>query len=336
MEKILVTGCAGFIGFHLTRRLTEQNVRIVGIDNLNAYYDVSLKEVRLAQIRDRPNFRFLQIDLADNRELAQLFGSERFDLAINLAAQAGVRYSLNNPRAYVESNLAGFSNILEGCRGTGVGHLVFASSSSVYGANIRLPSSVHDEVDHPISFYAATKRANELMAHAYSHLYRLPCTGIRFFTAYGPWGRPDMALFLFTEAILQGKPINLFNQGKMRRDFTYIDDVVEAVMRLVKKIPEPSRDWNSRHPDPGRSSAPYRIYNVGNNKPVDLMTLIQILETKLGKKANINFLPLQPGDVMDTCANIDDLVRETGFRPQVSIEEGVGRFVDWYKEYRGI
>ncbi len=336
MRRVLITGCAGFIGFHLARRLIEENAQVVGIDNLNAYYDVSLKKARLAQIRNRRNFRFLKMDLADGPRLARLFRSEHFDSAVNLAAQAGVRYSLTNPHAYVESNLAGFTNVLEGCRYNEVRHLAFASSSSVYGANTQLPFSVHDGADHPVSLYAATKRANELMAHAYSYLYRLPCTGLRIFTAYGPWGRPDMALFVFTKAILEGKPISLFNQGKMRRDFTYIDDVIEAVIRLMNKIPQPSPEWNKGRPDPSTSSAPYRIYNVGNNNPVELVTLIRILEAKLGKKAKINFLPLQPGDVPDTWADIEDLVHDTGCRPQTSIEEGVGRFVEWYKQYRAM
>lgn len=333
MAKILITGCAGFIGFHLARRLLEKQAEVVGIDNLNAYYDVSLKQARLAQLTDRPNFRFMRMDLAELGGMAQVFRSEGFEVVVNLAAQAGVRYSLSNPHAYIQANLVGFTSVLEGCRNTGVGHLVFASSSSVYGANTRLPFSVRDHVDHPVSLYAATKRANELMAHAYAHLYRLPCTGLRFFTVYGPWGRPDMALFLFTRAILNGEPIDVFHDGKMRRDLTYIDDVIEAVVRLMDKIPEPSPEWNSNDPDPSRSSAPYRIYNIGNNNPVELMSLIAVLEGKLGREAKINFLPLQAGDVPATCADVDDLFQEVGFRPQTSLEEGVGRFVDWYREY---
>jgi len=334
MDKVLVTGSAGFIGFHLARRLAEQGAEVVGIDNLNPYYDVRLKEARLQQLRERPNFRFAKLDLADGEGIAQFFRSERFDVVVNLAAQAGVRYSLSNPHAYVEANLVGFLNVLEGCRNTTVRHLVFASSSSVYGANTHMPFSERDRTDHPVSLYGATKRANELMAHAYAHLYRLPSTGLRFFTVYGPWGRPDMALFLFTEAILKGEPISVFHQGKMQRDFTYIDDVVESVVRVMSRIPVPDSTWNSDQPDPSRSSAPYRIYNVGNHRPVELMALIRVLEAKLGVKAKLNLLPLQPGDVPATYADVDDLARETGFRPATSIEEGVGRFVDWYREYQ--
>jgi len=333
MAKVLVTGCAGFIGFHVARRLAERHSDVLGLDNLNPYYDVSLKQARLAQLSGHPNFRFARLDLADREGMADLFRKEKFEVVVHLAAQAGVRYSLTNPHSYVEANLLGFTNILEGCRHHGVRHLVFASSSSVYGANTRLPYSVRDPVDHPVSIYAATKRANELMAYAYAHLYQLPCTGLRFFTVYGPWGRPDMALFLFTKAMLEGKPIDVFNQGKMRRDFTYVEDVVEGIVRLMEKIPQPSSQGNGERSDPSRGPAPYRIYNIGNNSPVELLTLIKVLEAKLGKKASMNLLPLQPGDVVATYADIDDLVRDVGFKPETSIEEGVGRFVDWYREY---
>ncbi len=333
MSKTLVTGCAGFIGFHLAKRLIEQADHVVGVDDLNAYYDVNLKKGRLSRLEGQPNFRFVKLDLADREGVAQLFQGEHFDKVVNLAAQAGVRYSLTNPHAYVEANLVGFANILEGCRRSGVGHLVFASSSSVYGANTRLPFSVRDHVDHPVSLYGATKRANELMAHAYAHLYGLPCTGLRFFTVYGPWGRPDMALFLFTQAILEDKPIDVYNHGRMRRDFTYVDDVVEGVVRVIEKIPQPNLAGRGDHPNCGASSAPYRIYNIGNNRPVELMAFIKTLEKKLGKKAKLNLLPLQPGDVPSTHADVDDLVRDVGFKPQTSLEEGIGRFVDWYREY---
>ena len=333
MARILVTGCAGFIGFHLARRLIEQNEQVVGIDNLSPYYDVRLKRARLKQLQHRSAFRFVKLDLADRNKMSKLFAAEKFQVVVHLAAQAGVRYSLTNPHAYVDSNLVGFANVLEGCRHSHARHLLFASSSSVYGANTHLPFSTRDHADHPVSFYGATKRANELMAHAYSHLYGLPCTGLRFFTVYGPWGRPDMALFLFTRAILKGERIDVFSGGKMRRDFTYIDDVVEAVVLLMKSVPRPDPDWNSEHPDPSRSSAPYRIYNIGNNRPVELMTLIAVLEAKLGKKARINFLPAQAGDVPATYADVDDLVQETGFRPRTSIEKGVGHFVDWYRDH---
>jgi UDP-glucuronate 4-epimerase len=333
VARILITGCAGFIGFHLARRLAERGDDVVGLDTLNEYYDVNLKKARLSQLTAQPNFRFVQTDLADRSAIADLFREKTFDKVVNLAAQAGVRYSLTNPHAYATANLVGFVNILEGCRNGGILHLVFASSSSVYGANTRLPFSTHDNVDHPVSLYAATKKANELMAHVYSHLYGLPCTGLRFFTVYGPWGRPDMALFLFTKAILEDKPIDVFNHGKMRRDFTYIDDVIEGVVRVMEKIPQANPDWNAEHPDCSTSSAPYRIYNIGNNSPVDLLAFIGILEDKLGKKARVNFLPLQPGDVPATFADVDDLVRDVGFKPQTSIEDGIGLFVNWYREY---
>ena len=335
MRKILVTGSAGFIGFYVAKRLLEKGDRVVGLDNLNNYYDVNLKRARLAQLTAVPAFGFVKMDLADREGVRQLFQAENFDLVVHLAAQAGVRYSLTNPQAYVDANLVGFANVLEGCRSSKVRHLVFASSSSVYGANTRMPFSVHDNVDHPVSLYAATKKANELMAHVYAHLYGLPCTGLRFFTVYGPWGRPDMALFLFTRAILEGRPIQVYNHGKMRRDFTYIDDVVEGVIRVAERIPEPNPEWCSDRPDPGTSSAPYRIYNIGNHDPVELIKFIEILENKIGRKAQLELLPIQPGDVPATYADVDDLTRDTGFQPQTLIEEGIGRFVDWYREYYG-
>jgi len=333
MRKILVTGCAGFIGFHLARRLVEQGEEVVGLDNLNEYYDPNLKRARLSQLTGRQGFRFVKMDLCDREAIAKLFREESFERVLHLAAQAGVRYSLTHPHAYVDANLVGFVNILEGCRHGGVKHLVFASSSSVYGANTKMPFSVHDSVDHPVSLYAATKKANELVAHVYAHLYGLPCTGLRFFTVYGPWGRPDMALFLFTRAILEDKPIDVFNYGKMRRDFTYIDDVVEGVARVLDKIPGPNPEWSGDHPDCATSSAPYRIYNIGSHNPVELTAFIEVLETKLGKKAKINLLPLQPGDVPATYADIDSLARDVGFKPHTSIEEGVRLFVEWYLEY---
>jgi len=335
VRKILVSGSAGFIGFYVAKRLLEKGDRVVGLDNLNNYYDVNLKRARLAQLTAVPAFGFVKMDLADREGVRQLFQAENFDLVVHLAAQAGVRYSLTNPQAYVDANLVGFANVLEGCRSSKVRHLVFASSSSVYGANTRMPFSVHDNVDHPVSLYAATKKANELMAHVYAHLYGLPCTGLRFFTVYGPWGRPDMALFLFTRAILEGRPIPVYNHGKMRRDFTYIDDVVEGVIRVAERIPEPNPEWCSDRPDPGTSSAPYRIYNIGNHDPVELIKFIEILENKIGRKAQLELLPIQPGDVPATYADVDDLTRDTGFQPQTLIEEGIGRFVDWYREYYG-
>jgi UDP-glucuronate 4-epimerase len=333
MKKVLVTGAAGFIGFHLSRRLLARGDQVVGIDNLNPYYDVQLKQDRLDQLRATPGFAFHELDIADAEPLGQLFQDERFDAVVNLAAQAGVRYSLTNPRAYVDSNLVGFANVLEGCRQTGVGHLVFASSSSVYGANTAMPFSVHQNVDHPLSLYAASKKAGELMAHAYSHLYRLPVTGLRFFTVYGPWGRPDMALFLFTEAILSGRPIDVFNCGQMRRDFTYIDDIVEGVVRVLDRVARGDPGWSGQSPDPGGSSAPYKLYNIGNNQPVELLRLIAVLEQCLGKTAAKNMLPMQPGDVPATYADVDDLVRDVGFHPGTPIEDGVARFVEWYRWY---
>jgi UDP-glucuronate 4-epimerase len=333
MSKVLVTGCAGFIGFHVAQRLLERGDQVVGLDNLNDYYDVSLKEARLAQLTGRAGFSFSKLDLKSREGMEETFKTNSFDKVIHLAAQAGVRYSLKNPHAYVESNLVGFLNVLEGCRHTRVEHLVFASSSSVYGMNTRMPFSVHQKVDHPVSLYAATKKANELMAHAYAHLYRLPCTGLRFFTVYGPWGRPDMAFFIFSKSILAGKPIDVFNYGRMRRDFTYIDDIVEGVVRVMEKIPRPDPAWRGGDPGGGRSSAPYRLYNIGNNNPVELMEMVRLLETKLGKKAKMNLLPLQPGDIPATYADIEDLALDVGFKPKTTIEEGISRFVDWYRKY---
>jgi UDP-glucuronate 4-epimerase len=336
MSKYLVTGCAGFIGYHLAKRLLDGGRELVGLDNLNEYYDPNLKRARLAQLESHPTFRFVKMDLADREGVAQLFQTEKFEVVLHMAAQAGVRYSLTNPFAYIDANLVGLTTVLEGCRHAHVRHLVFASSSSVYGANTKMPFSVHDNVDHPVSLYAATKKANELMAHAYAHLYGLPCTGLRFFTVYGPWGRPDMALFLFAERILRDEPIDVYNYGRMRRDFTYIDDVIEAVVRVMDRIPGPASDWTGDRPDPGTSSAPYRIYNVGNSQPVELMRLVEVLEACLGKKAKINLLPIQPGDVPATFADADDLARDVGFQPQTPIEEGVKRFVQWYREYYSV
>jgi UDP-glucuronate 4-epimerase len=333
MRQILVTGCAGFIGFHLARRLLQEGSRVVGVDNLSDYYDVGLKLARLEQLQGHSEFRFLKLDLADRAGVADLFRKHRFDRVVNLAAQAGVRYSLENPDSYVDANLVGFANILEGCRHQKVEHLVYASSSSVYGANTRQPFSVHAIADHPVSLYGATKRANELMAHTYAHLFALPCTGLRFFTVYGPWGRPDMAPFLFTKAILEERPINVFNQGAMSRDFTYVDDVIETLQRVIEKIPQPDPDWSGANPDPSTSKASYRIYNLGNSRPVELMAFIRILESVLGKKARMNLLPLQPGDVPGTYADIEDLAHDIGFRPDTPIEVGVRKFVEWYREY---
>ena len=333
MNRVLVTGAAGFIGFYISKRLMERGDEVVGLDNLNDYYDVGLKKARLAQLEGRRGFRFVQTALEDRSGISALFREGRFDRVINLAAQAGVRYSIVNPYAYVDSNLVGFINILEGCRHHHVKHLVFASSSSVYGANTKMPFSIHHNVDHPVSLYAATKKANELMAHTYSHLYKLPCTGLRFFTVYGPWGRPDMALFLFTKAILEDRPIDVYNYGKMQRDFTYIDDIVEGVIRVADKVAEADPGWSGDLPDPGTSPAPYRIYNIGNNNPVELMRFIEVLEEALGKKAKKNLLPIQPGDVPATYADVDDLMRDVGFKPSIPIEEGVRRFVEWYKGY---
>ena len=335
MTKILVTGAAGFIGFHLSKRLLGKGVQVVGLDNLNDYYDVNLKYDRLKQLVETPGFRFVKMDLADREGLAALFLEEGFDSVVNLAAQAGVRYSLENPYAYIDSNVSGFINILEGCRHNKIKHLVYASSSSVYGANTSMPFSVHDNVDHPVSLYAATKKANELMAHTYSSLYRLPTTGLRFFTVYGPWGRPDMALFLFTKAILEGRTIDVFNYGKMQRDFTFVDDIVEGVVRVLERVPEGDPAWSGGSPDPGSSYAPYKIYNIGNNNPVELLRFIEVLEKALGLQAKKNLLPLQLGDVPATYADVDDLMRDVGFRPETSIEEGIAKFVKWYRAYYG-
>lgn len=333
MAKILVTGAAGFIGFHLTQRLLERGDEVVGLDNLNDYYDVTLKKARLEQLEAKPNFSFHRLDLADREGMARLFAQSSFDKVVHLAAQAGVRYSLKNPHAYVDSNLVGFVNILEGCRHTNIQHLVFASSSSVYGANTKIPFSVHDNVDHPVSLYAASKKANELIAHTYSHLYSLPTSGLRFFTVYGPWGRPDMALFIFTKAILAGQPIDVFNYGKMKRDFTYIDDIVEGVIRVVDRVAEPNPNWSGKAPDPATSYAPYKVFNIGNNQPVELMQFIETLENCLGIKAKKNLLPIQPGDVLATYADVDALVQEVGFQPNTSLEVGIERFVNWYRSY---
>ncbi|MBA4032732.1 MAG: capsular biosynthesis protein CpsI [Planctomyces sp.] len=334
--KFLVTGAAGFIGYHTTKKLIARGDTVVGLDNLNDYYQVSLKHDRLAQLQALPDFEFEQVELADRAAMKALFAKHRFDIVIHLAAQAGVRYSLTNPQAYIDSNLVGFCEILEGCRHNGVKHLAYASSSSVYGGNTKMPFSIHDNVDHPVSLYAATKKANELMAHTYSHLYRLPTTGLRFFTVYGPWGRPDMAMWIFTKAILEGKPIDVFNEGKMRRDFTFIDDIVEGVVRVADNIPVPNTQWKSDTPDPATSNAPYRVYNIGNNRPEDLLEMIGILETCLGKKAEKRLLPMQPGDVPATYADVDDLVKDVGFKPATPLATGIQKFVDWYRDYHAL
>ena len=333
MKKILITGAAGFIGNELAIKLVEQGNQVVGIDNLNDYYEVSLKKSRLARLKDMPDFQFIELDIADREGIAGVFQQHRFDVVVNLAAQAGVRYSLENPNAYIDANLVGFANILEGCRHSKVKHLLFASSSSVYGANTKLPFSEQDNVDHPVSLYAATKKASELMAHSYAHLYGLPCTGLRFFTVYGPWGRPDMAYFSFTNKILAGEPIPVFNNGKMKRDFTYIDDIVEGVIRVMDAIPKGNADWDGNHPNPATSYAPYRIFNIGNNQVENLMRFIKVLETCLGKEAIIDMLPMQNGDVTATYADTTALEQTTGFKPHTSIEEGLQRFVGWYREY---
>ena len=334
--KVLVTGAAGFIGSTTARRLLARGDEVVGLDNLNDYYDVNLKKARLAILQKEPNFRFEFLDLANREGMEKLFAGSRFDRVVHLAAQAGVRYSIQNPHAYVDSNVVGTLNVLEGCRHNAVQHLVYASTSSVYGANTNMPFSVHQNVDHPLSLYAATKKANELMAHTYASLYRLPVTGLRFFTVYGPWGRPDMALFLFTKSILEGKPIDVFNYGKHRRDFTYVDDIVGGVVAALDHIATPNPDWNSDSPDPATSPAPYRLYNIGNAQPVDLMHYIAVLEERLGRKAEMNLLPLQAGDVPDTWADVEDLARDVGYRPATPVETGVARFVDWYLDYHQI
>ncbi|WP_295400979.1 NAD-dependent epimerase [uncultured Thiocystis sp.] len=331
--KVLVTGSAGFIGSALSLRLLERGDEVIGIDNRNDYYDVGLKEARLARTLNYAGYRDLRADIEDGERLSEIFASFRPERVVNLAAQAGVRYSIDNPMAYVRTNLVGFANILEACRHHGVEHLVYASSSSVYGANTAMPFSVHHNVDHPLSLYAASKKANELMAHTYSHLYRIPTTGLRFFTVYGPWGRPDMALFKFTRAILAGEPIQVFNYGKHRRDFTFIDDIVEGVIRVLDRVPAGNPDWSGAEPDAASSQAPYRLYNIGNNQPVELMEYIGCLEACLGKKAEMEMLPLQPGDVPDTFADVSDLVRDTGYMPSTPVAEGVARFVEWYRGF---
>lgn len=331
--KILVTGAAGFIGFHLTINLLKRGHEVTGFDNLNDYYDVQLKKDRLQILENHQSFNFVKGDLADRKAVEKLFAANSFQRVVNLAAQAGVRYSLENPHAYIDANIVGFMNILEACRHNKVEHLVYASSSSVYGSNTQMPFSIHQNVDHPVSLYAASKKANELMAHTYAHLYNLPVTGLRFFTVYGPWGRPDMALFLFTRAILEDKPIKVFNQGKMSRDFTYVDDIVEGVVRVMDRIPESDPDWTGENPDPSSSRAPYRVYNIGNNSPVELLRFIEIIEEKTGKKAKKEMLPMQPGDVPATWADVEDLMRDTGFSPSTPLEKGVEKFVSWFREY---
>jgi UDP-glucuronate 4-epimerase len=335
-KVILVTGAAGFIGFHLSQKLCSQGYNVVGLDNLNEYYDVQLKRSRLEVLSKNPNFTFSQTNLTDLTGINALFDKHDFQYVVNLAAQAGVRYSLTHPHAYLESNLHGFLNILEACRHHKTEHLIYASSSSVYGANKKMPFSVHNNVDHPLSLYAASKKSNELMAHTYSSLYNLPTTGLRFFTVYGPYGRPDMALFVFTKGIIEGKPIDVYNHGKMKRDFTYIDDIVESISRLVPKIAQPNKNWNGMTPDPATSFAPYRIFNIGNNQPVELMRYIEVIEERLGRKAIKNLLPIQDGDVPETYADIEDLMREVDFKPSTSIEMGIGNFIDWYVDYYNI
>ncbi len=331
--KYLVTGAAGFIGYHVAKRLLNADHEVTGLDCMSDYYDVQLKADRLKTLEGRPGFRFLKVSLEDRQAMEQVFQQGWYDRVIHLAAQAGVRYSLENPHAYIDSNLVGFLHVLEGCRNAEVPHLVYASSSSVYGANTRMPFSVHHNVDHPVSLYAATKKANELMAHTYSHLYQLPTTGLRFFTVYGPWGRPDMALFIFTKAILEGKPIDVYNYGKMRRDFTYIDDIVEGVIRVADTVPRPNKAWSGDAPDPATSAAPYKIYNIGNNNPIELLSMIEALENALGKKAERRLQPIQPGDVPATYADVDDLIKDVGFKPSTPIETGIAKFVEWYRSY---
>jgi len=332
---VLVTGAAGFIGYHLSKRLLDNGCHVAGLDNLNPYYDVQLKRDRLERLNSYKNFSFYKMDLADKEALEKIFESTQFEVVVNLAAQAGVRYSIENPNAYVGANIVGFVNLLECCRHNHIQHFVFASSSSVYGANTKMPFSIHHNVDHPVSLYAATKKANELMAHTYSHLFSLACTGLRFFTVYGPWGRPDMALFLFTKAILEEKAIKVFNHGNMQRDFTYIDDIIEGVVRVMGRLPEPNPTWNGDNPDPGTSYTSYKIYNIGNNNPVELMEFIAAIEKALGRQAKKEFLDLQPGDVIATYADIDDLIEDVGFKPRTSIDTGIKRFVAWFKEYYG-
>jgi UDP-glucuronate 4-epimerase len=333
MKKVLVTGTAGFIGSHLSKRLLQEGFRVIGIDNINDYYDVNLKFSRLERLLSQDNFNFEKVSLENKEEIESIFTKYNPEIVVNLAAQAGVRYSLENPHAYIDANIVGFMNILEGCRHFNVEHLIYASSSSVYGANTSLPFSVHDNVDHPMSLYAATKKANELMAHTYSQLFGIPTTGLRFFTVYGPWGRPDMALFLFTKAIINGEPIKIFNNGQMMRDFTYVDDIVESIYRLTLKKTEPNPDWNGKNPDPGTSYAPYKVYNIGNNNPVNLMEFIKAIEEKLGIEAKKEYLPLQAGDVPRTYADVEDLYRDIDFRPKTSIENGISNFIEWYLDY---
>lgn len=332
-ERILVTGAAGFIGFHVAKRLLAAGQPVVGLDIVNDYYDPTLKEARLAVLRQYPGFRFVKLDLADRTGMAELFAKEKFTHVVHLAAQAGVRYSLSNPHAYVDSNLHGFTNILEGCRHNDCRHLIYASSSSVYGANTKLPFSTSDSVDHPISMYAATKKANELMAHTYAHLFKLPSTGLRFFTVYGPWGRPDMAMWLFAKAILADEPIRIFNNGQMRRDFTFVDDIVEAIIRLIPKPPQGNPDWSGDQPDPATSYAPWRVFNIGNSSPVELMHVVNLIEKAMGKDAIKQYLPLQAGDVPATYADVRDLAAEVDFQPRTSIEDGIARFIAWYRDY---
>ncbi len=332
-SPILVTGAAGFIGFHVAMRLLDRGDHVIGLDNINDYYDVRLKQARLAQLTPHERFSFVKLDLSNRQGMRDLFAGEPIRRVVHLAAQAGVRYSLVNPHAYTESNIEGFINILEGCRRSNIEHVVYASSSSVYGGNTHMPFSIHDNVDHPVSLYAATKKANELMAHCYAHLYRLPCTGLRFFTVYGPWGRPDMALFIFTKAILEGKPIEVFNHGLMKRDFTYVDDIVEGVIRILDHPATADPTWSGDRPTPGTSSAPARIYNIGNHQPVELQHFIEVLERALDKKAEKRLMPIQPGDVPATYADIDDLTSDVGFKPTTSIEVGIPRFVKWYREF---
>lgn len=333
VNPVLVTGAAGFIGYHIARRFLEGGRPVVGIDNLNAYYDPKLKQARLAELAKFPGFRFIKLDLADRAGMAALFAEHRFALVVHLAAQAGVRHSLLDPHAYIDSNLVGFINILEGCRHNGCQHLLYASSSSVYGSNTRMPFSIHDNVDHPLSLYGASKKANELMAHSYAHLFKLPTTGLRFFTVYGPWGRPDMAMWIFADAIMAGKPIKLFNHGKMQRDFTYVDDIVESIERLVDRPAAGNPEYSSDKPDPGSSSAPWRVYNIGNNNPVELLDVVAELERRIGKKAIRELAPMQPGDVPATYADIDGLARAVDFKPSTPIADGIGRFIDWYRAY---
>jgi len=335
-QKILVTGAAGFIGFHMSNRLCKEGWEVIGIDNMNDYYDPSLKEARLNLLYVNKNFKFYKIDLVEKDALNKLIENEKFDYIINLAAQAGVRYSLTNPDSYIDSNIRGFLNILESCRSYPIKHLIYASSSSVYGANRKTPFSVRENVDHPLSLYAATKKSNELMAHTYSNLYKIPTTGLRFFTVYGPWGRPDMAAFIFTKAIFEGNIIDVYNYGDMKRDFTYIDDIIEGIYRLIPQIPVPNNLWNGKNPDPSSSFAPYKIYNIGNNQPVELSKFIEIIEENTGKKVNKNLLPMQPGDVYETYADIEDLMNSVGFKPKISINEGMRNFINWYKKYYSI